>query len=164
MVQSPEKTTEEHPLEGLYLMTKFGKRCWCGHQAKAHSPFGETEYLVGVGVKQLSSCSWCDKALAKIKIKEKAKKFYHKTKAEENAVKPHALAEKKPQWLKEKEFREGREWLDLWVLERRAQKLATTIVRGGDEPSNEQKRETWDAIQDIEDWIAGMKKALGMKV
>jgi len=156
MVRIQEKTAD--------LMIKYDKKCWCGHLAKAHSFFGETEYLVGVGAKQLSSCSWCDKSLAKVEIKDKANKIYHKTKAEENAVNPHPLAEKKPQWLRDQESREWSEWYGLWGLELKAQKLATVIVRGGDEPSNEQKRETWDAIQDIEDWIAGLKKALGMKV
>jgi len=129
-------------------------KCWCGHLNTAHSPFKETEYMVGVGKKELTSCKWCDKAIASFNKKKEEKQFPNETKAERSAVEPHPLAIKKPQWLKDQNLMELSKWADLKRLEMEAQKVTTAIVMGGDTPN---EREVRDAVTDLENVIADIK-------
>ena len=134
-------------------------KCWCGHQNTAHSPFGETEYMVGVGKKELTSCKWCDKAIANRNKKEASESHIKLTKAEENAWLtvgdgPHPLAKEKPVWLRNQKLKELLKWADLKSLEMEAQKLTMAVVMGGDTPN---EREIRDAVTDLENVIADIK-------
>ena len=128
--------------------------CWCGHQNTAHSLFKETEYMVGVGKKELTSCKWCDKAIANRNQKEASESYIKLTKAEEKAIAPHPLAKEKPLWLKNQNLKELFKWADLKRLEMEAQKVTTAIVMGRDAPN---EREIRDAVTDLENVIADIK-------
>jgi len=88
-------------------------KCFCGHLARSHSPLKKI-HVEGVGEIELTSCRWCDKALINVEIKKafSGKSYIRKTKAEENALPPHPVVEKKPKWMRNEEIKEFLDLMD----------------------------------------------------
>ena len=91
-------------------------RCFCGHLARSHSPFREISIKSGSTWKQveLTSCTWCDKALINLEVKKILSNETHisMTKAEKKAVPPHPFGEYEPRWMRVEELRESLESLE----------------------------------------------------
>jgi len=91
-------------------------RCFCGHLARSHSPFKEITIKHGSTWKQieLTSCTWCDKALINFEVKKalSGKSYVTMTKTEKKAFPPHPFKKEQPLWMIAEEIREVFELLD----------------------------------------------------